>query len=159
MPLRIAFSVDYSGEIMVLGEKLWEGKGKSGGPGFIKSIDIEGVKSVYAWSAQLKGFGCAEGVDCMVQVTADGMQPPKGIGREKDQGVMMTMTGEMAVIKGHDLSKMSDSSGKPVGVGLWSFMTMSEKLSWMNNIIAVITMEALDPMWETSNITIYEWKT
>src|SRR5665647_217222 len=129
---------------MVLGEKLWEGKGKSSGSGFIKSVGMEGVVSIYPWMAQLKGFGCAEGMDCTVNVTGKSMQPPKGIGAAKDQGVLMTMTGEMAILKGHDLSKMID--GKGVAVGLWSFMTMSEKLNWMNDLIAIVTIEALDPV-------------
>ena len=141
---------------MVLGEKLWEGKGKSSGSGFIKSVGMEGVVSIYPWMAQLKGFGCAEGMDCTVNVTGKSMQPPKGIGAAKDQGVLMTMTGEMAILKGHDLSKMID--GKGVAVGLWSFMTMSEKLNWMNDLIAIVTIEALDPMWEQFNLVIYEWK-
>jgi len=38
------------------------------------------------------------------------------------------------------------------------FMTTSEKLGWMNDLIALVTFEALDPMLENSNITIYEWK-
>ncbi len=154
MLLRIAFADDLVVKSMVLGEKLWEGKGKSS-VGFIKSINMEGIKQVYTWSAQLKGFGCAEGADCNVNVTAKGMTPPKGIGAAKDQGVLMTSTGEMAVLKGFDLMKMAE--GKAVSVGLWSFMTMSEKLNWMNDLIAVVTFEALDPMWETFNITIYEW--
>lgn len=45
-----------------------------------------------------------------------------------------------------------------MSVGLWSFMTMAEKLSWLNDVIAVVTFEALDPMWQEFNITIYEWK-
>jgi hypothetical protein len=141
---------------MVLGEKLWEGKGKSGAS-FIKSVDMSGVTTVFSWNAQLKGFGCAEGMDCMVNVTAKSMQPPKGIGAAKDQGVLMTTTGEMAVMKGFDLSKMSDD-GKPASVGLWSFMTMSEKIGWLNDVIAIVTWEALDPMWQEFNMTIYEWK-
>jgi hypothetical protein len=141
---------------MVLGEKLWEGRGKSNGSGFIKSVGMEGVVSIYPWMAQLKGLGCAEGMDCTVNVTGKSMQPPKGIGTAKDQGVLMTMTGEMAILKGHDLSKMID--GKGVAVGLWSFMTMSEKLNWMNDLIAIVTIEALDPMWEQFNLVIYEWK-
>jgi len=31
---------------VVLGEKLWEGKGKSAGYGFIKSVGIDGVTSM-----------------------------------------------------------------------------------------------------------------
>jgi hypothetical protein len=45
---------------MVLGDKLWEGKGKSGGAGLIKSVGMEGVTSEYSWSAEVKGMGCAE---------------------------------------------------------------------------------------------------
>ena len=141
---------------MVLGEKLWEGKGKSEGQGLIKYVGMEGVVSMYPWSAQLKGFGCAEGMDCMVNVTGKSMMPPKGIGAAKDQGVLMTTTGEMAILKGHDLSKMVD--GKGMAVGLWSFMTMSEKLGWLNDTIAVVTIEALDPMWQEFKMVIYEWE-
>jgi hypothetical protein len=67
------------------------------------------------------------------------------------------MTGDMGVLKGFDLMKMTMGS-KPTSVGLWSFMTMSEKLSWMNDLIAIVTFEALDPMWTEFNITIWEWK-
>jgi len=142
---------------MVLGEKLWEGKGKSAGPGFIKSVGMEGVTSMYSWNAQLKGTGHAKGVDINLNVTGVSMMPPKGIAAAKDQGVFMTMTGDMGVLKGFDLMKMMEG-GKPASVGLWTFMTTSEKLSWMNNLIAVITFEALDPMWMELNITINEWK-
>jgi hypothetical protein len=140
---------------MVLGEKLWEGKGK-GNPGFIKSINMEGVTSVYTYSADLKGMGRAKGMDLMLHVTAKGMMPPKGVASESDQGTLMNMTGDMAVMKGYGLMKMTGA--KPMSVGLWSFMTMSEKLGWMNDVIAVVTFEAMDPMWETFTVTIYDWK-
>ena len=63
---------------MVIGEKLWEGKGK-GGAGFIKSVGMEGVTSMYTWTAQMKGMGKAKGVDCNLNVTGMSMTPPKGI--------------------------------------------------------------------------------
>lgn len=141
---------------MAIGEKLWEGKGKSGAS-FIKSITMEGVTSMYTWMAQMKGMGRAKGVDCNLNVTAVSMSPPKGIASSTDQGMMMTMTGDMGVIKGFDLMKMT-MNGKPSSVGLWSFMTMSEKLGWLNDVIAVVTFESLDPMWMEFNITISEWK-
>jgi hypothetical protein len=140
---------------MVLGEKLWEGKAKSAGPGAIKCVGMEGVISEYSWSAQMKGMGRAKGADININVTAVSKMPPKGVGGAKDQGVFMTMTGDMGILKGFDLMKMS---AKPTAVGLYKFMTMSEKLGWMNDLIALVTFEALDPMWENSNITIYEWK-
>ena len=40
---------------MAIGEKLWEGKGKSGAS-FIKSINMEGVTSMYTWTAQMKAW-------------------------------------------------------------------------------------------------------
>ena len=140
---------------MVLGEKLFEGKGKSGA-GFIKSVGMDGVKMIYSWTAQVKGVGKAKGIDAFISVTAKGMTPPKGLGVAKDQGVFNTTAGDMAILKGYDIAKMVDGKGK--SVGLWSFMTMSEKLSWLNDVIAVVTFDALDPMWQELNIAIYEWK-
>jgi hypothetical protein len=141
---------------MVLGEKLWEGKGKSAGPGFIKYVGMEGVASIYSWTAQLKGMGRAKGTDVNLNATGKSMMPPKGVGKAKTQGMFMTATGDMGVFKGFDLSKMAGT--KPIAVGLYSFMTMSEKLGWMNDLIAVVTFEAVDPMWMELNITVHEWK-
>ena len=142
---------------MVLGEKLWEGKAKSAGPGLIKSVGSDGVTSEYSWMAQVKGMGRAKGIDGNINVTAISVVPPKGVGTAKDQGVFMTMSGDMGVLKGSDLMKMM--AGKnPSAVGLWSFMTMSEKLAWMNDLIALVTFEAQDPMWMESVATIYEWR-
>ena len=92
---------------MVIGEKLWEGKGKSGAS-FIKSVGMEGVTSVYTWTAQMKGVGRAKGVDCNLNVTGLSMTPPKGIAASKDQGMLMTMTGDMGILKGFDLMKMEN---------------------------------------------------
>jgi len=142
---------------MVLGEKLWEGKGKSEGVGFIKSVGMDGVTSEFSWSAQAKGIGRAKGADLNIHVTAISMMPPKGVSGTKDQGVFNTMTGEMGVMKGMDLMKMVMGKN-PSSVGLWTFMTMSEKLGWMNDLIAVAVIEALDPMWMEFNVTIFEWK-
>jgi hypothetical protein len=142
---------------MVLGEKLWEGKGKSAGQGFIKSVGMQGVISEYSWTAQVKGMGHAKGLDLNINVTAIMKSSLKGIPASEDQGIFMMMTGEMGVLKGYDLMKMM-SGGNPSAVGLWSFMTNSEKLSWMNDLIALVTFEALDPMWMDSSITIYQWK-
>ena len=141
---------------MALGEKLWEGKGKSEGAGAIKSVGMEGITSEYSWSAQVKGMGRAKGADLNINVTAIMTAAPKGVSTSRDQGMFMTMTGDMGVLKGLDMMKMT--SGNPKAVGLWTFMTTSEKLGWMNDLIALVTFEALDQMWMESNITIYEWK-
>jgi hypothetical protein len=46
---------------------------------------------------------------------------------------------------------------KPMAVGLVNFMTMSEKLAWLNETIAVVIFEAADMMWNEMNVSIYEW--
>ena len=142
---------------MVLGQKLWEGKGKSVGTGLIKSVASEYVVSEYSWMAEMKGMGCAEGLDGNIHVTAVSKMPFKGVGKANDRGIFTTTNGEMCVLKGYDLLKMT-AGGNPSAVGLYIFMTQSEKLAWMNNLIALVTFEAQDPMWMDSTITIYEWK-
>jgi len=142
---------------MVLGQKLWEGKGKSVGAGQIKSVGAEGVISEYSWTAQVKGMGCAEGIDGNINVTAIMESSPKYVSKANDQGIFMLNNGEMGVLKGFDLMKMGAGSN-PSAVGLYTFMFMSEKLSWMNSLVALVTFEAQDPMWMESTITIYEWK-
>jgi hypothetical protein len=140
---------------MAIGEKLWEGKGK-GGASFIKSVGMDGIASMYTWTAEIKGVGKAKGVDANLNVTGMSMTPPKGIAKSKDQGMMMTMMGDMGVIIGTSLMKMMPGKN-PTSVGLWTFMTMSEKLGWLNDTIAVVTFEAMDPMWMGFNVTIWEW--
>jgi hypothetical protein len=102
-------------------------------------------------------MGRAKGVNGNINVTAVMKMAPKGVPASKDQGIFMMMSGDMSVLKGFDLMKMT-AGGNPRAVGLWTFMTTSEKLSWMNDLVALVTFEALDPMWNESNITIYEWK-
>jgi hypothetical protein len=142
---------------MVLGEKLWEGKAKSVGTGLIKYVGTEGVTSEYPWMAQVKGMGHAKGLDGTIHVTAVSVVRPKGVSKAKDQGTFMMASGDMGVLKGFDLMKRG-IGGMPSAVGLWMFMATSEKLSWMNDVVALVTFEALDPMWMESNIAIYESK-
>jgi hypothetical protein len=140
---------------VALVQKLFEGIGKSGA-GLVKSVGAEGVSQEYSWSAQVKGLGQTKDVECTITVTAKGMMPPKGLGTAQNQGVFTTATGEMGILKGYDIAKMVE--GKGFSIGLWSFMTMAEKISWMNDLIALVTLEALDPTWQEFKVTIYEWK-
>ena len=118
---------------------------------------MDGVSQIYTWTAQMKGMGKAKGVDANLNVTGMSMTPPKGIATSKDQGMMMTMMGDMGVIMGTSLMKMEPGKN-PTSVGLWTFMTTSEKLGWLNDTIALVTFEAMDPMWSELNVAIWEWK-
>ena len=47
--------------------------------------------------------------------------------------------------------------GKSKSVGVWSFMSMSPKLAWMNTAVALVTLEG-DPSWMEFDVAIWEWK-
>ena len=96
-------------------------------------------------------------MDLNLNVTGKSMTPPKGIASSMDQGMMMSMTGDMGVLKGYSLMKMVPGKN-PTSVGLWTIMTMSEKLGWLNDTICLVTFEATEPMWMDLNVAIWEWK-
>jgi len=139
---------------MVLGEKLWEGKGKTMGMA-IKSAGPEGVTVEATWMAQLKGVGRAKGVDGSVTFTGMVLMEPTGAGWSRGQGLFNMGGGDMAVVKGSGHGKVED--GKSKSVGLWGFMTMSQKLGWLNAVVALVTQEG-DPMWQEFEMAVHEWK-
>lgn len=75
-----------------------------------------------------EGMGKAKGIDGNLNVRGFSMMPPKGLATAKNQGMFMTMTGDMVVLKGFTLTKTTEEK-KPTSVALWKFMTMSEKTS------------------------------
>lgn len=139
---------------MVIGEKLWEGKAKTMGM-TIKGANADGVSMEYTWTAQVKGMGKAKGVDGNIIFTGMTLISPTGGGGTKGTGMFNTMTGDMAVIKGAGYGKPEGEKGK--GVGIWSFMTMSQKLAWMNMTVAITTQEG-DPQWQEFDLVVWEWK-
>jgi hypothetical protein len=139
---------------MAIGEKLWEGKAKTMGM-TIKGANADGVMMEYTWMAQLKGMGKAKGVDGQVLFTGNTMISPTGGGTTTGTGLFTTMTGDMAVIKGSGYGK--PEMGKAKGLGIWSFMTMSQKLNWMNMTVALTTQEG-DPKWTEFDVVVWEWK-
>jgi hypothetical protein len=145
----------YVVENLILGEKLWEGKGKTMGMA-VKSVSANGANQEFTWTATVKGSDCAEGVDGNIMITAMGMKEAIGLGIAKGQGMMTTNSGEVAFIKSYDISKMED--GKSKAIGIWSFMTAAEKLSWMNDLIAIVCITSADPMWMEFDVEIYETK-
>jgi hypothetical protein len=138
---------------LAIGEKFWEGKGKNTGMA-IKAVSADGVSIEATWMAQLKGVGRAKGFDGAVTFTGNVMMGPSGAGWSHGQGMFNFLIGDMAVVKGSGYGKTE--AGKRKTVGLWSFMTMSQKLGWMNTVVALVTMEG-DPMGQEFELTVYEW--
>ena len=46
---------------------------------------------------------------------------------------------------------------KTKSLEIWSFITASKKLNWLNTVVAIVTQEG-DPAWKEFNVTINEWK-
>jgi hypothetical protein len=139
---------------MAIGEKLWEGKAKSMATA-IKGVDAEGVKIEATWKADLKGMGKAMGWDGAVMFTGNIMMGPNGAGWSMGQGLLNFMSGDMAVVKGAGYGMVE--MGKSKSVGIWSFMSMSPKLAWMNTAVALVTLEG-DPSWMEFDVVVWEWK-
>lgn len=139
---------------MAIGEKLWEGKGKTTVM-TIEGLGSDGVEMKATWVAQLKGFGKAKGMDGQVTYTGNLKMKPDGSGISVGNGVFNTMTGEMAVAKGYGYAKMEAGRGK--SVALWNFMTMAPKLVWINDMAVICTWDA-DPQWTEFTMTVWEWK-
>ena len=139
---------------MAIGEKLWEGKGKSQTT-IIKDVEADGVGIMATWTAQLKGMGKAMGMDGQVTFSGKIKMGPNGGGVSMGQGIFTTMTGDMAVVKGYGYGKPVMDKAKSVGI--WTFMSMSPKLAWVNDTLALVTLEG-DPQWMEFTVTVWEWK-
>jgi hypothetical protein len=114
---------------MVMGEKIWEGKSKTMNM-TVKGVNAEGVMFEFTWMAQLKGSGKAIGLDGSVLFTANVTVSQAGIATFAGSRVFSTLTGDQATIKGSGSGTGQGDQGK--GISIWSFMTLSLKLSWMN---------------------------
>ena len=135
---------------MAMGEKLFEEKGKATVI-FIKEIGAEGVVLKQSFTSELKGHGRWPSGMNMGSGLVKMM--PNGMARGKWHGIFTASDGEMAVWKGCGRSKRGPNSLK--GVMLISFMTMSEKLKWMNEVTAIA--EVSGDMMNFTDVG-YEWK-
>jgi hypothetical protein len=135
---------------MSLGEKVFEETGKLEVP-FIEEVDADGISMKQSFTSELKGVGrWPSGMN-----TGSGKIKikPNGMARGKWHGMMMTSDGEMVVWSGSGRSKRAAKSIK--GVMLITFMTMSPKLAWMNDVIVVLDISG--DMMQFSSVA-HEWK-
>jgi hypothetical protein len=137
---------------LVLGEKLWEEKGKCVGVS-IKSVGPEGVHMEQTFTTVVKGFGRFPSGTNMG--TIDIVGAPDGSSRGICQGIFTSQDGDMVVWKGYFFGKREQGKDKTFGV-LKSWTT-SQKLAWMN--VTFAAMEGIaDPKTMEISDTGYEWK-
>ena len=123
---------DQFGDIMALGKKLFEEKGKMT-MFFIDGMEKDSMTMKQSFESEVHGIGdfpsgknMGSGV---IWMHANGKAGGKW------HGMLVTKDNDMVVWKGSSQSKMEN--GKIKGIMVISFWTKSEKLSWMNEIIAV----------------------
>ena len=138
-------------KILAIIEKLFEEKITPRGFA-IKSVGSEGVESEYSVTGEITGFGKAEGVKGTNMGTMCNLVRPTGITTGTAQGIMTTTDGDSVVWKLCYAGKASGAGGKLTGTV--TFMTMSEKLTWLNSTICV--MEGAGDAKVGTNV-FYEW--
>lgn len=140
---------------MAIGEKLWEGSGKTQVM-TVQDVNADGVTVEFTWSGDLKGVGKAKGVDGTIVFTGRKLATIVGPGKgsTKGQGIFFAKGG-MVAIKGSGYGNPKWESSKSVEI--WSFIAASRKLNWLNDTVALVTQEG-DPSWKEFKITISEWK-
>ncbi len=119
----------------------------------IKGANADGVLFEHTWTAQVKGLGKASGVDGSILLTENVLVSPTGGAGSTGSGLFSTVTGETAVIKASGAGKSEGAKG--MGLSVWSFMTMSQKLAWMNTTLAVVTQEGDAQEFA---LVVWEWK-
>jgi hypothetical protein len=137
---------------LVLGEKIWEEKGKMMGMS-IKSIGPEGVHMEETFASEVKGLGRAPSGRNIG--TIDVIETSGGFSSGTGQGYLVTQEGDSVVWKCYLLGKAE--AGKTKSLNIIQFMTNSQRFSWMNGFIAVAESIADEKTMEFSD-TGYEWK-
>lgn len=138
---------------MALGQKLFEEKFRPMG-GAIKSVGSEGVESEFSITSEITGFGKAEGVTGTNTGTLRNLAQPSGIGTGTGIGVM-TLDGEDVIWK-YSYAAKTTAAG-PKYVCTVTFMTKSEKLAWLNQIICVMEGESGADLTTPGTNVYYEW--
>ena len=119
---------------MPLGEKLFEDTNKTTA-NTIKSVGPEGVTIEVSWMGDVKGVGRLSGVTGKSMASGTYTQGPNGIAAGHSQGILTTAQGDMVVWKINGTGRNDPSGGN--FIGMLTFMTTSQRLAWLNGVIAV----------------------
>ncbi|NYT12780.1 MAG: hypothetical protein GKC03_09600 [Methanomassiliicoccales archaeon] len=135
---------------MSLGNKAYEEMGKFT-MSFIESAEWHETVVNLSFASEIKGDSRWPSGTNMASGTI--YMHPGGKGHGKWRGILTTKDGEMVSWNGIGRSKMVGNRRK--GIMLISFMTKSEKLSWMNSVICVHEVDT--DMREFTGIS-HEWE-
>ena len=77
-----------------------------------------------------------------------------GSGTTTGKGLLFTAT-DMIAIKSSGYGNPKWEKTKSLEI--WTFVTASKTLSWLNEVVAFVTQEG-DPAWKEFKLTVNEWK-
>jgi hypothetical protein len=140
--------------ILPIGQKVFQIEWKSMGM-TVKAVGPEGMTMEMTANGELTGFGPAQGLKGMAVVTFQDIVGPGGITTGSGQGFMSFAGGETAVWKFMFAGRMK-SPGVQAWMGPVTYMTMSEKLAWMNKTVFITEGEGKSGSPEARD-TVYEW--
>jgi hypothetical protein len=138
-------------EKLVLGEKLWEEKGKVTGMS-VKSIGPEGMRIEESFVSEIKGLGRFP--NCRNFGTFNNVMTIAGLSSGTGQGMCTAENGDNVAWKAYTIGKSDAAKSK--GVLIIQFMAASSKLSWLNNLIVVYDI-VMDMTTLEFTGTGYEW--
>lgn len=138
---------------MFSGDTLWEGKGKTHSM-IVKEARENGGTLEFTYSATLTGHGKAEGLNVTLTFTGSKIANLLGAGSTTGQGVFFSKEGNMVSVKSVGYGK--PRRGRARSIEIWTFNASTEKLKWLNNIVATVSIDG-DDQWKNFTLTINEW--
>ena len=140
---------------MAIGEKLFEESGNITGFKVTKVHPTEGVTNEVSFTSEIRGIGRFPSGKNLGSGTMT--QYPHGIVDASWQGSVTTAEGgDQFIWWAHEKSKVVEG-GRAKGLIIVTGFTISQKLSWMNNLIIALESET-DPESQKFKTTAYEWK-
>ena len=139
---------------MALGDKLFVETGNITGFKVTRVHPIEGITMEVSFVSDIRGTGRFPNGRNVGSGTMT--QYPHGVVDASYQGFVTTQEGEQFVWWAHEKSKVVEG-GKIKGLTMVSGYTISQKLSWLNNVIMALESE-IDPAAQQFKTTAFEWK-
>ncbi len=143
----------YLGKKMFLGNKLWDGNGKTLSMS-VKNSSLNDNLFEFTWVAKLNGVGKAAGLNVTLYFTATKTADFVGAGPTVGQGAFFTKEGNMVSVKSSGYGRPAAGHGRAVEI--WSFSAQADSLKWLNKTVALVIIEG-DDQWKDFKVTVTEW--
>jgi len=137
----------------MLGNKVWEGSGRTIGTRVVPGDDYRYVKM----EVTIEGTGLALGIDASNLGTFTAFERVPGQMYAEGHGIVMTMEGESAIWNGHGVGHPTgDGMGVSIRYSVAFQASATGKLAALNGVLCIGEFESTaDGSWKDTN---WEWK-